>query len=607
MIQKLQACCFICCICIGLPLFLQAQGDSCVTAVQITTNGTYTADGPSTGNGCHNCSGGATNADWYYFIAPANGLIDIYSCNDPNNTDTRLWVYSGSCGALVPVDSSDDDCGLQSQIIGLSVTAGTTYYFEWDNRWSSSSFEFDFIFRTTTAANDVCGDAQMLQCNDVIVASTDSASTVDNPTIFCGVSLTAPGLWYRITGTGDIFTVSTCSPVTNYDTKIHVYTGSCSNPLCVAGVDDDGTCTASNLLSTVSFATIPGVDYYILVSGFQSNTGVFELSVTCETPVPNDSCINAFTIGCDTTITDSTTVATLDNAPSCTPAITAPGVWYHFAGTGDFITLSTCNQADFDTKISVWSGSCGNLTCVGGNDDGQGCSGFTSEFSFQSQAGVDYYILVHAFGTQTGVFSLTLSCSPACSPVPANDVCASAAPLVPGQTCVTDTFTNECASSATTASACDPFGNMQDVWFSLNTATMPNYTLVLNTISAGPLNLALWDSCGGNEIGCLTGLTSDSVFLIGLDSFTTYYIEIWNAGGANAGTFELCLLEGPPPPPNDQCSGADTITCGMTVSGSTSFATADFPPACAPGVTAAGVWYYFEGTGDLITVSTCNI
>jgi len=38
-------------------------------------------------------------------------------------------------------------------------------------------------------------------------------------------------------------------------------------------------------------------------------------------------------------------------------------------GTGNTMTASTCDQADYDTKISVFCGDCVDKICVAGNDD----------------------------------------------------------------------------------------------------------------------------------------------------------------------------------------------------------------------------------------------
>ena len=70
-------------------------------------------------------------------------------------------------------------------------------------------------------------------------------------------------------------TVDTCSNTT-WHTKTSVWSGA-----CVAG--DDDSCLPQ---SSVSWTSTLGVDYYVMVHGFSSNVGDFELSLECEfTPV----------------------------------------------------------------------------------------------------------------------------------------------------------------------------------------------------------------------------------------------------------------------------------------------------------------------------------
>ncbi len=115
-----------------------AQGDNCLAALAVTP-GAYTADGPATGAGSVN----STNADWYAYAPVATGTIDISACGGP---DTRLYVYDGTCAALVQIATSDDACGLGSEIIGIPVVGGTTYYFEFDDRWTTAGFDWNFTF-----------------------------------------------------------------------------------------------------------------------------------------------------------------------------------------------------------------------------------------------------------------------------------------------------------------------------------------------------------------------------------------------------------------------------------------------------------------------------
>jgi regulation of enolase protein 1 (concanavalin A-like superfamily) len=133
---------------------------------------------------------------------------------------------------------------------------------------------------------------------------------------------------------------------------------------------------------------------------------------SCIYPPANDLCSNAIAISCDQTLSGTTVNSTFDNVGICTVSNTSPGVWYSFVGTGTPATVSTCGQATFDTKLSVFTGNCGSLVCVGGNDDFSGCSGFTSRITFPTTMGTTYRVLVHAFSSNSGNFSLTLTCAP---------------------------------------------------------------------------------------------------------------------------------------------------------------------------------------------------
>ncbi|MBL4585745.1 MAG: PKD domain-containing protein, partial [Flavobacteriales bacterium] len=133
----------------------------------------------------------------------------------------------------------------------------------------------------------------------------------------------------------------------------------------------------------------------------------------------NDGCVTAEPIFCGQTLTGTTVGASTDGTlPICgidglgnpSDFTTAPGVWYTFVGDGSATTISTCNQADYDTKIGIFNGTCGALSCVESNDDAVGCIGFTSELTFASVCGETYYIYVTGFGTDAGNFDLSLSC-----------------------------------------------------------------------------------------------------------------------------------------------------------------------------------------------------
>ena len=78
----------------------------------------------------------------------------------------------------------------------------------------------------------------------------------------------------------------------------------------------------------------------------------------------------------------------------CSFLTSLTGKWYQVTGTGHQMTASLCDYADFDTMLSVWTGDCSDLVCVGGND--YGCSWYysASTVTWYSSAGQTYYIFV---------------------------------------------------------------------------------------------------------------------------------------------------------------------------------------------------------------------
>ena len=77
-------------------------------------------------------------------------------------------------------------------------------------------------------------------------------------------------------------------------------------------------------------------------------------------------------------------------------------IWYDFTAPQDgLLTVSTCNQADYDTDLVIYNGcDCLNLSLLGCNDDTGGCAGFTSEVRGLVIAGNCY--LIRVGGWQSG-------------------------------------------------------------------------------------------------------------------------------------------------------------------------------------------------------------
>lgn len=178
----------------------------------------------------------------------------------------------------------------------------------------------------------------------------------------------------------------------------------------VFGCTDEEACNYDSLANwNDQSCTYPGCTDS-LAYNFNPSAGCEDDSCFYLDPVENDDCADAVAINCGETVSGLTIGATIDDLDGCGVSITAPGVWYTVTGEGWLINLSTCGQADFDTKLSVYSGDCDSLVCVAGLDDTPGCIGFTTSINFYGEVGVTYYVLVHAFSSGVGTFDLTVNC-----------------------------------------------------------------------------------------------------------------------------------------------------------------------------------------------------
>jgi hypothetical protein len=130
----------------------------------------------------------------------------------------------------------------------------------------------------TCAPNDACVNAI-----EVAVPSTTGGSTVyatnDPGAPACsGTSDPAPGVWYKVVGTGNTITAQTCNTDPSWDMQMGVYCTDCGNMVCVGGGDD--TCGQGGGPSLVSWCSRTGVTYLIRCYGWGGATGDFRLDVT---------------------------------------------------------------------------------------------------------------------------------------------------------------------------------------------------------------------------------------------------------------------------------------------------------------------------------------
>lgn len=614
---QLSANTLLVCLLAFAPMLAMAQpaNDLCADAILIACGDTLTGTNVAatgTGQPTSLCTTTPGNFGvWYRFIGNGD-RVTAATCLT-SSFDSKINVYSGSCGALVCVGGNDDGCGTRSSVTFNSVV-GTDYYIlvtGFGSATSAFTIDVSCVTPPPAPANDLCSAATVVSCGDTILASNINATNTDQPTATCGTSPGGPGVWFKFVGNGDVVTAATCATA-SYDSKLNVYSGSCgtANLVCVGG-NDDGCGTRSSF----TFQTLPGTDYYILVTGFGGATSAFTFTINCVTPPANNLCANALPITCTSGTVYGTNVnATNSGNPStCTTAPGSASVWYTFAGTGELVTLSTCDTSNFDTKLNVYSGSCGTFTCITGNDDNLGCTGRTtrSEVRFASAVGTDYYVLVSGSGTASGNFGITITCSPAAA---ANDSCINALPILCTSGTVSGSNVIATGAGSPTSSCNSTTPGAYGVWY---TFTGTGDGISLSTCSASTTFDTRLNVYSGSctSLVCVTGNDNDATCSSNTNASTvnfnsvlgTQYYVLVSGNSTGSGNFDLSIVC-TPPPANDSCVNAIPLSCNSSVTGTNIGATGAGQPttSCTTTPGSFGVWYSYVGTGQYTVFSTCN-
>lgn len=349
--------------------------DLCMDALPISGTGSFpfdntsaSTDGPSHA-ACNKFSMPGTDHDlWYCWTAPCTGDVLVSTCG-LTSVDTKLNVYDGCSCPVSDADlitCNDDTCGLQSQVT-FNAMAGNTYLIRVGTFVGAAGGSGAFsISCVVLPDNDDCANATPVAIPSTTAGDTTLATT-DTGAPLCGTSVTSPGVWYSVIGTGNTITASMCNGATAYDSKLSVYCGNCdplSGLTCVVGNDD-----FCGLQSQVSWCSQAGAEYKILVHGFGGATGTFELVLSDN----GQSCSGA--VSCLTTgaccVGSANDMCVVTTEADC---LAQGGVYL-----GDD---TVCSGYEIGTCSSTFEDISGTGTNLGlGDDDGLSVGlGFTFDF-----------------------------------------------------------------------------------------------------------------------------------------------------------------------------------------------------------------------------------
>jgi len=606
-------------ICVTTPA---PSNDNCSGATSLTVFGA-TCGGATTGNVAGatlslaaTCAGTADDDIWYKFVATSP--LQIITVVGSTSFDAVVDLRSGACSGS-NVSCADATLSGGTEVINATgLTIGNTYYvrvYSWAPT-SPLTSTFTICVTTPTPVNNDCSGATSLivygtTCGGAVTGNTSGAT--QSLVASCGNSVADDDIWYSFVASAASHII-TVAGSTSFDAVIDLRSGACSgiNVSCSDATGGGGTeaLTATGLIA--------GTTYYVRVYHYFAtvpSTTTFTICVTTPAPI-NDNCSGATPLTvygstCGSATTGNVAGATQSLAATCT-GTADDDIWYKFVATAASHDITVVGSASFDAVVDLRTGSCNgtNISCkdasfTGGGTEVLNATGLT--------IGNTYYVRVYHYGSAVpATTTVTICITTPTPPPPANDECSASVLLtVYGATCGGATTGNVTGATQSIAPiSCGNFTSSaaNDVWYSFVATSASQIITVVGSSSFDAIIDLRSGACTGTNVNCADATTSNGTEVInatGLTVGSTYFVRVYHFGGTTptTPTFTICITT--PAPPNDNCSGATSLTvygatCGATTTGNVASATQSIAAITCNGATGTAnddVWYSFVATG----------
>ena len=460
--------------------------------------------------------------------------------------------------------------------------------------------------------NDLCNDAFVLVSSYV---GTTQDATLDNPQI-CVFQPDSPNAWFKFnSGAFTLASLSLCSPVTNFDTMLYLYEGTCAASNCVFACDN--FCGSS---SEIQIILNRNTDYLVSVSGFNGATGDFEITLqyfsTTNDPI-NDQCETPTLIS-----PGIININTIDNlitndVVGCQTIPEYPNWWYTFTPspfnavfasfcTGGTVPVTSQNAPYDSLALYLLEGQCGSFTCPpliaqgGLYSSRPGCAQDEISTSVDPETQYTLLITTRVYESYNLEFILTNT--------PVNNFCSDATniPFLFG-TFAVNLVGATCDLTSPLICRAIYFTN---VWYWFNSADS-NHVLIdacgpdASTTSEFAIILYQgYDSCFDatfhsestiSEAGCIYGRLSSGIL-----QMSDYLFEVGSEASCINSMVYFELISAPVPD-NDECSNYEPIPPGYSeFSFSTQGSSNDgFSGTCGSAtITGGNIWYSFLNDAD---------
>ncbi|KAA9325508.1 T9SS type A sorting domain-containing protein [Hymenobacter busanensis] len=385
--------------CAGATAISSIGVGTCGTPVNGTTIGATASAGAPTPT----CANYTTGDVWYTVQVPANGVVQVETRSVTSSAlvDTGMEMYSGSCGSLTAIECDDDDSpDGQFSLVRLSGrTPGETLYVR---VWTYGTKD--------RGAFTVCAQTDPACTPPTVVAANSLTSTSASISFTASASATS----YTVTYTPQGGSATTITPAPT------------ASPVALTGLT-------------------PSTQYTVTVTSNCAGgltAAASSITFTTRAPAPaNDECASATPItsigvgSCGTAVSGTNVGATASSttgtpAPGCA-SYSGGDVWYSLTVPANGVVQVQTDQGSgtslSDTGLALYSGSCGNLTLIGCDDDA-GTGAFSLLRATGLTPGSTVYARVWEYGNdESGSFSI-------CAQTDAPNLVVSSSQNLPGGT-----------------------------------------------------------------------------------------------------------------------------------------------------------------------------
>lgn len=559
-------------------------------------------------------TGNAEGDVWYTFAASeTNHIVSLSNVYGYHSNKCVVEVYSSACGAFHLLTSqiihTAGNCYLST------LTPGEMYHVRVLPE-SEAYIWFNICIGTPPApVNDECVNALPLpvgtglDCNNQLSASTYGA-TQSRPD--CDGNA-ATDIWYQFTATDATYRFD----IYNYFDNsagggIEVFTGDCDQ---LVSLFCRSLAPQSTVIQQAGF--VPGTSYYLRLWSQPNSVQQWNICARALPPAPaNDECSGAAfltvdaALPCDAPVL-GTTLSASQSEPGCASSA-VQDVWYAFVATSvsnllDVSVLKYYFGSYNAMGYQLFSGDCGNTNSLL-------CQDYYNSNRIilpDLVPGQTYYLRLYSYTLEANDFSICLTAMPS----PQNDACDQAIPVIPNS----DLSCNTVYPGTTVSATAGPGFTEPDVWYSFTASGSMHFFQLLNVQTLlGYLNglgcqIYRGSTCGDVQLfGTVDPAAQTRI--TGLVPGETYFIRVFSVDAVSAHSFELCIQTPPPPPVNDDCAGALSLTpnagldCIEIAHGSTA-GVVDAPGSlrCYWAGKAYDVWYQFTATAPNHRVQASNI